>query len=98
MDLDNIVWGTAMELDNIVWGTTSGLVDNIVWGTAAEGEDITWGSNDEDAVLFDDPSADPVIYDPGIWEEMPVVPIGSPEGGGGYLPGVVTYLPTLGGL
>jgi len=87
MDLENIVWGTLDNGENIVWGTnvdfenivwgTCGLVDEIVWGTAAAGEDVTWGSNGEDAVLFDDPAADPVNYDVITFDDLFLPPPGT---------------------
>lgn len=61
-DLENIVWGTAIDVENIVWGT-SGVIDEIVWGTASDADDVTWGSSSEDAALFDNPDADPIVFD-----------------------------------
>jgi serine protease AprX len=69
---ENIVWGTNLDLENIVWGTAADL-ENIVWGTAAD-EDVTWGSNGEDAVLFDDPSAEPVNFDQTPLEDLFLLP------------------------
>ena len=66
---ENIVWGTAADDENIVWGT-SGVLDEIVWGSAAEGEDVTWGSSGEDAALFDNPDADPLVFDTIPLEEL----------------------------
>lgn len=60
---DNIVWGTSDDDDNIVWGTSGDEQGNIVWGTAYdEGDNIVWGTSDEQAPLFEDPSAQPVVF------------------------------------
>jgi serine protease AprX len=68
-DFENIVWGTAVDDENIVWGT-SGVLDEIVWGSAADGEDVTWGSSGEDCELFDNPNADPEIFDGTSLDEL----------------------------
>jgi serine protease AprX len=68
-DCDNIVWGTSEDVDNIVWGTAEDA-DAIVWGTSANGQYNVWGTSDEDdvsdssTVLFDDPEAPPMAFDP----------------------------------
>jgi len=69
VDLENIVWGTAIDVENIVWGT-SGIVDEIVWGTASDGDDVTWGSSSEEAALFENPDADPLVFDEIPIEEL----------------------------
>lgn len=68
LELDNIVWGTAMELDNIVWGT-SGEVDNIVWGTSSEDDNQTWGNSGEEQALFEDPDV-PSVFDGLIFDAL----------------------------
>ncbi len=64
---DNIVWGTNDDEDNIVWGTNGDEQDNIVWGTNGDEDDnIVWGTSDEQAPLFDDPNALPVVFDDAL--------------------------------
>jgi subtilisin family serine protease len=66
---ENIVWGTLFGDDgeNIVWGTmwgADGEADNIVWGTFFEaGDNIVWGTSGEETPVYDDPMADPVVYE-----------------------------------
>ena len=47
-------------------------------------DNIVWGTSDEQAPLFDDPNADPVIFEDIDWETLfepaPVPPI-NPGGG-----------------
>jgi serine protease AprX len=68
-DDENIVWGTLFGDDgeNIVWGTmwgADGEADNIVWGTFFEaGDNIVWGTSGEETPVYDDPMADPVVYE-----------------------------------
>ncbi len=69
VDLENIVWGTAIDVENIVWGT-SGILDEIVWGTASDGDDVTWGSSSAEAALFENPDADPLVFDEIPIEEL----------------------------
>jgi len=53
-----------------VWGTTGDEQDNIVWGTADEMDNIVWGTSDEQAPLFDDPEAEPVVFEEIPWENL----------------------------
>ena len=79
------MWGTSDDEDNIVWGTNGDEQDNIVWGTFADEEDnIVWGTSDEQAPLFDDPAAEPVVFEDVDWEVLfePVTVPGILPGGG----------------
>jgi hypothetical protein len=77
-DLENIVWGTALDLENIVWGTALDL-ENIVWGTSG---------GVEDAPMYDDPAGTIPDYDdhyedpPGELEETVTSTTTSLLGGG----------------
>ena len=82
---DNIVWGTSDDDDNIVWGTTGDEQDNVVWGTADdEADNIVWGTATEQPPLFDDPEAEPVVFEEIPWENLfEPVPVVIPGAGGG---------------
>src|SRR4029453_443206 len=65
-DCENVVWGSTLrDLDNIVWGTALDA-GNIVWGTCRDSDNIVWGTSDETeepAALYDDPDTSPPNYD-----------------------------------
>jgi serine protease AprX len=86
-DVENIVWGTAFDAENIVWGTSAGILNDVIWGSSADGEDVTWGSSSEDAELFDNVNADPIVFDSIPLELLfAPVPVTQPTGttGGGF--------------
>jgi hypothetical protein len=68
-----------------VWGTTGDEQDNVVWGTAAdEADNIVWGTATEQPPLFDDPEAEPVVFEEIPWENLfEPVPVVIPGAGGG---------------
>jgi serine protease AprX len=80
-DCTGVVWGACFSFRlqdafNIVWGTSlvmwdsDGVSDNVVWGTSSEEDNVTWGNSGEDAAPFDDPDAEPVIFDASVWEDL----------------------------
>ena len=66
---ENIVWGTLEDSASVVWGS-GGVVDGAVWGTSSEEDNATWGNSGEEPTLFEDPGAEPVVYDNVAFEDL----------------------------